>query len=69
MGRDLNHHASQRIHAESKALKASAGFWRVRATGYRYSAPTARGQRRATSSCGSVWGEAPGERIPDVAVG
>ena len=29
MGRDLNHHASQRIHAGSKALKASTGLWRI----------------------------------------
>jgi hypothetical protein len=32
-------------------------------------AQPARGQRRATSSCGSVGGETPEERTPDVAVG
>jgi hypothetical protein len=35
VGRDLNHHVSQRIHAGSKALKAGAGLWRIRATGCR----------------------------------
>jgi len=67
--RGLNRRVLRRIRERRKALKAGAAFWSSRATGGRGDGRTARGQQRATSSCGFSRGKDPEERTLDVAAG